>query len=355
MHTGSNRVSSIRTLSMFGPVPTRVTAIELPPTDDSDVQTHITVEEMAHNIASTVYSKPVGKAVSRALSGMCGANPGEREKANAIFNWVKRNVRFVRDSSILEGIGIRGVDEALIAPDRLLTMPKPQGDCDDFTQVASAMLWRAGIRNSIITIAADKSDPHLFSHVYNQVDTEEGQTVAFDSSHGPRMGWEAPRYFRKKVWKVMPYKGNLDQQVINGVANQRFYQRRMLDPVSQQVIKAIPGFSGLGDTTTLDTPWSGGDVWGSSGGGVNWGSSILNIANIFAKPLATAVSASIMPSGSMLQQTPQGSVLVTGASGQPYGGGYPTGINLGGSSIGTLLLLGGGGLLLIMVLGSLNK
>lgn len=340
--------AGVYVLPVFGATPTRIAVI--PTSDSPEGQTTDTVAAMVTQIGQTVHSPQVSKATAQALRGI---GSSDREKAHAIFRWIKRNVKFVKDSSIIEkGPKLVDTDEALIAPDRLLTMPKPQGDCDDFTQLASAMLWNAGIENSIVTIAADREEPQRFSHVYNQVSLRGVGEVPFDSSHGKELGWEAPVYFRKKVWKIMPLQvvSELDRQVIEGRQDRRFaYQRKQLSPVSQQVIKAIPGFKGvprgMGDTTVLDTPWSG--------GGTSWGGFFQNIASVFAGPIATAVGASIMPSGSMIQQGPQGSVLVTGAYGQPYQGGYPSGVSIGGTS-GPLLLIGGAAVLLVLIMGMKN-
>lgn len=338
---------AIRSLPVFGAIPTQIQTI--PVSNDPEALTQQTLRQMAVNIGASTLSPAVQKATMGALQPLRGP-ASSSDKARAIFAWIKRHVTFIPDKSILQSIGIYDEDEALIAPDRLLTMPKPQGDCDCFSQLAAAMLLNAGVKNHLATIAADPQEPDRWSHVYNIVEDENGREIAFDGSHGKFFGWEAPRYFRKQVWRLMPYKGSLDNQVIHGKADRVTWNRR--DTGIEQVVNAKGGFRGLGidpSTTELNLPWSD-TGWNASvpaGGGFDLTSNIFSIANIFAKSIAPAVGASIMPGGTMVQ-TAQGTTVI--GTGQPYAG--TVGLNLGGSNMGTLLLLAGGAVLLIMVMKS---
>lgn len=342
-------------IPLFGVVPTNIHSI--PASDDPDTLTADTIAMMRSNVFATVKSPIVQQATTQALKGL-GTNPSDKQKANAIHTWIRRNVQFVPDASILQRIGIADEDEALIAPDRLLTMSKPQGDCDDFSQLAAAMLTNAGVANHFVTIAGERDDPQRFSHVYNMVETEEGLTP-FDSSHGKRFGVEAPVYFRKKVWEVMPLNRSLDNQVLRGREDRlRLPFRQPRDVGVEQVVNARRGFKGMGDVTELNTPWS--EVWNpsidifgggdtvpfSSGGGSGWTSVLQNVIGQFTGAAATRLA---YPAGTFLQQTPGGTTLIRTSPNADLTA-YQ-GMNFGTGGMGTLLLLGGGLLLVVALMG----
>ena len=175
---------------------------------DSDVSTRDTVRVMArlaHEYSSDRY---VAAAVQDALAGV--GITTQRDVVCAIFHWVRGKVHFVYDETLLHeqlGVGLDDLDkELLIVPPLLLQMRPPQGDCDDFSLLIASMLLCAGIRPFFVTVAADRSDPHKFSHIYVCAELEdEGTHLCLDA--GNRLsrvepGWELPNVTRKAVWDI---------------------------------------------------------------------------------------------------------------------------------------------------------
>ena len=91
--------------------------------------------------------------------------------------------------------------ELLIAPHALLSMPNPQGDCDDFSMLVATFLIAAGLRASFITICADPQDPDKWSHVYVKA-YWNGGSMYMDASHGEYPGWEYGAWIKKREWNI---------------------------------------------------------------------------------------------------------------------------------------------------------
>ena len=176
---------------------------------DTDTATAQTVGHMAAIIRVSAGSAAVRRALGDALTGVRGASD-ERTRAAAIYAWVRSHVRFVPDELALADAGWPDERELLIKPERLLAMPQPQGDCDDFTMLVCAMLLAAGIHCEIVTIAADPGDTGRWSHVYAQALFADGTRATLDASHGTEFGWEAPMKFRRQVWKIFDGMGAVE-------------------------------------------------------------------------------------------------------------------------------------------------
>lgn len=122
------------------------------------------------------------------------------------FIWCKRRVRFVQDHVLADALRVphhasgfvNDVAEVLIRPVDLVRMADAQGDCDDFSMLAAAILGAGGVECVFVTLAADQKAPDQFSHVYLVAGG-----VPFDASHGPYVGWEAKnRFGRRQLWSV---------------------------------------------------------------------------------------------------------------------------------------------------------
>jgi hypothetical protein len=174
---------------------------------NSDVSTAATIaimRRLAHQYAN---DPTVCAATSAALAG--GAYT-QRDIAGAIFYWVRNNVKFVEDETLLYGqLGVAPANldkELLIVPPVLLSMPEPMGDCDDFSLLTVSMLLNAGLRAFFVTVAADPADPHKFSHIYVCAElADEGTYLCLDPGNrisGIPPGWEAERVTRKAVWAI---------------------------------------------------------------------------------------------------------------------------------------------------------
>jgi hypothetical protein len=110
-------------------------------------------------------------------------------EARAIYEAVRRNLRFTRD--------IRG-KETLHSARELVRLR--MGDCDDYTILMCALLESVGLRTHIVTVANDDRDPQTFTHVFPEVFVN-GRWVAVDAARKKPAFGKAPRQsFRTRWW-----------------------------------------------------------------------------------------------------------------------------------------------------------
>jgi hypothetical protein len=101
------------------------------------------------------------------------------------------------------GFGTTDVAKFLGRDDAAALMQIRAGDCDDFTTLFAALAGTIGIPTRAVTIAADPSAPHDFSHIYPEAEIYPGMWVALDAARpGADYGVEPPRYFRKRIWSL---------------------------------------------------------------------------------------------------------------------------------------------------------
>jgi transglutaminase superfamily protein len=109
----------------------------------------------------------------------------------AIFDWVRRNVRFFKD---IDGV------ETLRTAREVLTIRG--GDCDDITVLLSSLLLTIGHGVRLVTISSDADAPGVFSHIYCEVEIG-GQWVPLDAARrDPAFGKGPRQYFRKRIWSL---------------------------------------------------------------------------------------------------------------------------------------------------------
>jgi len=190
----------------FGGLPVLTDSVPTNPRN-SDQSVRDTIAKMVSIARASSHSDLVKAAVQDAVRGLNG-NSTDEEIAKEIFYWVKAHVKFVEDETI-NALAL-GMDEysamdteLLITPEALLSMPQPMGDCDDFSTLTAAMLLVLDFNCAFVTIAADKSDPTMLSHVYVKVWlADENKGMYLDCSHGPFPGWETSEYTRKIEWAI---------------------------------------------------------------------------------------------------------------------------------------------------------
>jgi len=182
----------------FGSHPTSLT---ITPTDprDADAQTRQTLTHMAE-----IIRKEAAAPIVHTASEHAGILTGSRiEGAQREWQFVRGTVEFQGDEAILSRVlGISDALDLLIEPSRLLTMPRPAGDCDDQVMLAGAMLTHAGVPVELVVTKSDEDDPTRWSHVFLQVVLENGQRYVLDCSHGPYPGWEVPRQYDRLVYNL---------------------------------------------------------------------------------------------------------------------------------------------------------
>jgi transglutaminase-like putative cysteine protease len=315
--------------------PVTYSAIERPADDEQ--ATADTTALMAAAIHADAMSSPVRAATAQAIGRARRAS----EQLPRIFNWIRQHVEFVQDKDIAARIPNLGTlpeeTEVLIRPADLLTMPRPRGDCDDFSMLTAAMLRAAGIPSHLQTIEADAEMPGQYSHIWCVAHTPQGE-VAMDTSHAPRPGAYARALpgGKSRRWSLDP-----------------MIQRKALGDFSTDLSTFDPS---VGTTSTNLTPWiqSGAPIPATTpviaaapAAPSIWASILPNVIGNFAKAGANVLQMSQTPQGYYQQIGPNGQMVTYR---QPSGS---TALNLPGlataSSSGLLLMLAGGVVLVLFL------
>ena len=103
----------------------------------------------------------------------------------ALFDWVRRNVRYTRDIFRTE---------LLHTARRMLELRA--GDCDDMTILLGAMLMATGHPVRLVLVGFHPGRPHRYSHIYLQVQIGSRWIPADATMHFP-LGWEPPARWKR--------------------------------------------------------------------------------------------------------------------------------------------------------------
>jgi hypothetical protein len=119
-----------------------------------------------------------------------GAQPYDSwAQIRAIYNWILGNFYFVNDPVTKEAV--RPTTELL----QLMA-----GDCDDINaNMIPALLGTIGFETRFVTVAADADRPHLFSHIYVEVNVD-GYWYPLDAARPGAMIGRAPTFFSRREW-----------------------------------------------------------------------------------------------------------------------------------------------------------
>ena len=116
---------------------------------------------------------------------IAGVKPKDRfGEIRALFEWVRRNIRYTRDIFRVE---------LLHTARRMLELRA--GDCDDMTILLGAMLMSTGHPVRLILAGFRKKKPHSYSHIFLEANLG-GNWIALDATMERPMGWAPP-----VVWK----------------------------------------------------------------------------------------------------------------------------------------------------------
>src|SRR5262245_57073589 len=107
----------------------------------------------------------------------------------ALFEWVKRNVRYTRDIHRVE---------LLHTARRMLELRA--GDCDDMTILLCAMLKSIGHPVRLALVGFNPKKKGLFTHIYLEV-YYRGWWIPLDPTVSRPMGW-APPLVHKQIFQV---------------------------------------------------------------------------------------------------------------------------------------------------------
>lgn len=113
-------------------------------------------------------------------------------EANALYEWVRRNIRFTKDPVN---------KEKLYPPAELLKIRA--GDCDDISMLMATLLMAVGYPARFVTVAASQSDPEQFSHVYVEGEVA-GRWIPMDPARfDSEFGMAPPVVTRSRWWSVV--------------------------------------------------------------------------------------------------------------------------------------------------------
>ena len=185
----------------LGPVLYSVSVVS----DDPDMQVEQVIRMMS-GYASADSKSPLFQRDVEMCAGLGGGDPIHDVWSYLNKESGSRGMRFVNDEVTGapwdESFRWRPLVEALIRPVDEAWLQNPQGDCDDFSMYGAAHLLARGVPCSFVTVAADDSDPNMYSHVYLAAYPHGGR-VPLDLSHGHYPGWEtANRFGKRREWPV---------------------------------------------------------------------------------------------------------------------------------------------------------
>jgi transglutaminase-like putative cysteine protease len=103
----------------------------------------------------------------------------------ALFEWVRRNIRYTRDIFQVE---------TLHTARRMLQLRA--GDCDDMAILLGAMLKSTGHPVRLCLVGFRRDQPHLYSHIYPEVQCRN-RWIALDATMPQPMGWAPPALWKR--------------------------------------------------------------------------------------------------------------------------------------------------------------
>lgn len=103
----------------------------------------------------------------------------------ALFDFVKRNIRYTRDIFRVE---------LLHSARRMLELRA--GDCDDMTILLGAMLLSTGHPVRLVLAGFRPNQPHAYSHIYPEVNVR-GRWMAVDATMNKPIGWAPPALWKR--------------------------------------------------------------------------------------------------------------------------------------------------------------
>ena len=106
-------------------------------------------------------------------------------EVRALFDFVKRNIRYTRDIFRVE---------LLHSARRMLELRA--GDCDDMTILLGAMLLSTGHPVRLVLAGFRQNRPHAYSHIYPEVNVS-GRWIAVDATMDKPIGWAPPALWKR--------------------------------------------------------------------------------------------------------------------------------------------------------------
>ncbi len=158
------------------------------PLETGDAGVAQTIALMRQLVNDAKKDPVVNRAAVEVLRNTPQFNPAA--DAQAIFDFVKNNFRFVNDPIGTQAL--RPVRE---------TLNLRAGNCANFSMLVAALGETVGYRSRFVTVAADPADPSQFSHIYPELEIN-GEWLAVDAARpGAALGRKPEFSFRPmRVW-----------------------------------------------------------------------------------------------------------------------------------------------------------
>lgn len=106
-------------------------------------------------------------------------------EVRALFEWVRRNVRYTRDIFRVE---------LLHTARRMLELRA--GDCDDMTILLGSMLLSTGHPVRLALVGFRPNKPHSYSHIYLEANVR-GKWIPLDATVPHPLGWSPPALWKR--------------------------------------------------------------------------------------------------------------------------------------------------------------
>lgn len=138
-------------------------------------------------------------------------------EARAIFEWVKRNIRYTRDPNGAE---------LLCAP--WITLKRRAADCDCSSVLFNSLAEAVGLRTGFRTVKADRKNPDEFSHVFSVVETPAGWRAADVTVPTSYFGWEPTKgVMARQDWvegnaRSLPAQAVVKRQGVQGMSGSSY-------------------------------------------------------------------------------------------------------------------------------------
>lgn len=176
------------------PPPMQVAVATIP---GGDAGTRETLERMRNIVFRSIKDKDHG-AFLRGLAIKITTQAGCKTKdfkceAKSLFEWVRDNVKWIRD--------VKGF-ETLQYPYR--TLAYGAGDCDDLTTLLCTLGTSIGINCAFKAIAANPQRKNQYSHVYAMLDPmgNDHWIAADPTVKSAPFGWESSIRYKEMVMEV---------------------------------------------------------------------------------------------------------------------------------------------------------
>lgn len=261
--------------------------------NEGDTGTAQTVELIRQLVQSGIVHPLVRRTATDIVrtAGLQGWD--EHAVLNAVYNWVKANITFVRDP-----LGVtHGVEFLQPAWD---TLNSQAGDCDCINAILlPSLLGALGYPTKLVTVSTDPADPSTYSHIYSKV-FADGQWIALDVARpDSALGREPERWFKLKEWDLTGGPSNMNgcgcASGMGGVSRfpiPRFGVRRGMRGLGLDTSSEDLGYGVTPVDTTVVMDGSG------AGGGFDWNQAlpaILTATPNILKGAATIVGAANAP------------------------------------------------------------